>query len=433
MKKLFTYLLSAMMIFAVGCEKFDDSAIWEKLNSHESRITALEQLCRQMNTNISSLQTIVDALQNNDYVTNITPITEDGEVIGYTITFSKSGAITIYHGKDGQNGANGKDGKDGYTPVIGIAKDTDGIYYWTLDGEWLLDNKGNKVKATGADGKDGADGTNGTDGKDGVTPKLKIENGIWYVSYDNGSTWTELDTPTGGDNNDDDMFKKITYDDEYVYITLTNGLTLLIPRYVSELSKQIWYTNGSTTEATKPFKTDGFGANIVSNKYNPANECWVITFDGIITSIGKEAFKNCEKITSITIHDGDVSSIESYAFSGCKGLTSITIPNSVSLIGAYAFSGCRSLTSITIPNNVTSIKDYTFIGCSSLTSVTIPESVTSIGSFAFDECTSLTNIKIPNSVTSIRYSAFSRCTSLKSFTFPNGITEIEEGIFYNCI
>ena len=124
MKKLFTYLLSTMMIFAVGCEKFDDSAIWEKLNSHESRITALEQLCRQMNTNISSLQTIVDALQNKDYVTNVTPITEDGKVIGYTITFSKSGAITIYHGKDGkdgqngQDGADGKDGKDGYTPVI---------------------------------------------------------------------------------------------------------------------------------------------------------------------------------------------------------------------------------------------------------------------------------------------------------------------------
>jgi hypothetical protein len=56
-------------------------------------------------------------------------------------------------------------------------------------------------KATGEDGKDGANGTNGTDGKDGadgsngqdgITPQLKIENGYWYVSYDNGTTWKQL-------------------------------------------------------------------------------------------------------------------------------------------------------------------------------------------------------------------------------------------------
>ena len=54
-----------------------------------------------MNTNISSLQTIVTALQNNDYVTGATPLMKDGKEIGYTITFSKSNPITIYHGKDG--------------------------------------------------------------------------------------------------------------------------------------------------------------------------------------------------------------------------------------------------------------------------------------------------------------------------------------------
>ena len=56
-----------------------------------------------------------------------------------------------------------------------MKKDTDGIYYWTLDGEWLTDEKGNKVKAQGTDGKDGVDGEDGTNGKDGITPQLKIE------------------------------------------------------------------------------------------------------------------------------------------------------------------------------------------------------------------------------------------------------------------
>ena len=243
MKKLFTYLLSAIMLFAVGCvEGFDDSQIWDKLNSLEDRVAALEQLCRQMNTNISSLQKVVNALQNNDYVTNIAPITEDGKVIGYTITFSKSGAVTIYHGKDGKdgtNGADGADGKDGYTPVIGVAKDSDGIYYWTLDGDWLLDKDGNKVKAEGKDGINGADGT---------TPKLKIENGYWYISYDNGTTWNELGKATGEDGKDgDSMFKDVAYDDDYVYITLTDGSVLKILREYGFLSSsipynQIWYT-----------------------------------------------------------------------------------------------------------------------------------------------------------------------------------------------
>lgn len=93
----------------------------------------LEQLCQQMNTNISSLQTIVSALQNNDYVTGVVPVTEGGKTVGYTISFTKSQPVTICHGKDGQNGADGKDGKS-YVPVIGVRQDTDGVYYWTLDG-----------------------------------------------------------------------------------------------------------------------------------------------------------------------------------------------------------------------------------------------------------------------------------------------------------
>lgn len=108
-----------------------------------------------MNTNISSLQTIVTALQNNDYITEITPVMQDGIEIGYTIRFNKSNPITIYHGKDGQNGTDGSDGKpgadgqDGHTPVISVKQDTDGVYYWTLDGKWLTDDSGNKSKPRG--------------------------------------------------------------------------------------------------------------------------------------------------------------------------------------------------------------------------------------------------------------------------------------------
>ena len=66
--------------------------------------------------------------------------------------------MTIYHGQDGAEGAPGQDGldgtngKDGHTPVIGVRQDEDGVYYWTLNGEWLLDEEGNKIRVTGEDG-----------------------------------------------------------------------------------------------------------------------------------------------------------------------------------------------------------------------------------------------------------------------------------------
>lgn len=92
-----------------------------------------------MNSNISSLQTIVKALQENDYVTNVVKVVENGEEVGYTISFSNSGSITIYHGKDGKDGQNGAPGKDG---------------------------------EDGAPGQDGTPGQDGKDGQDGHTPVI---------------------------------------------------------------------------------------------------------------------------------------------------------------------------------------------------------------------------------------------------------------------
>lgn len=154
--------------------KYDDDDIWNSVHGLEDRVAKLEELCKQMNTNISSLQTIVTALQNNDYVTGVTPVMQSGKEVGYTITFSKSNPITIFHGKDGQNGMDGTDGKDGTTPTIGVKQDVDGIYYWTLDGDWLTDERGDKIKAEGTDGKDGADGENGSDGTDGTMVKMAL-------------------------------------------------------------------------------------------------------------------------------------------------------------------------------------------------------------------------------------------------------------------
>ena len=215
---------------------------------------------------------------------------------------------------------------------------------------------------------------------------------------------------------------------------------------VSIPNNEIWYTNGSTTEPTTPYNTDVFGANILSNAYDAEKECWVIKFDGDVTTIGSSAFWDCYSLTSVTIPDS-VTTIGYGAFSGCSSLTSVTIPDSVTTIGNYAFRGCSSLTSITIPDSVTIIGNYAFYGCtgelvvncnipsasfypygafygSQFTSVTIGDSVTTIGRWAFTWCSSLTSVTIGDGVTTIGEYAFFDCSSLTEF---NGKFASEDG------
>ena len=239
MKKLLSLVFCGLLLF--GCsDKYDDSALRNDLNDLENRVTKLEELCKQMNTNISSLQKIVEALQDNLSISKVEQISD-----GYIIHFSDGSTATIKNGKNSED-----------APIIGVKKDTDGIYYWTLDGEWLTDEKGNKVKAQGTDGKDGVDGedgndgvdgedgvdgTNGKDGKDGITPQLKIENGRWMLSMDNGKTWTDIGQATGADGTDGEdgvdgkdgtngIFKSVREDDDNVYFTLEDDSVITIPK-----------------------------------------------------------------------------------------------------------------------------------------------------------------------------------------------------------
>ena len=214
MKKLLAFAALFAVVALTSC-KYDDDDLWNSVHGLENRVAKLEELCKQMNTNISSLQTIVTALQNNVYVTGTTPLMKDGKEIGYTITFSKGNPITIYHGKDGE---------DGTTPTISVKKDTDGVYYWTLNGEFIVVD-GGKIQA---EGKDGTNGTNGT------TPQFKIENDYWFISYDNGTNWTQLGKATGEDGiGGDSMFSGVDYktSTDYVIFTLADGTQIKLPTW----------------------------------------------------------------------------------------------------------------------------------------------------------------------------------------------------------
>ena len=387
-----------------------------------SAFEALQRLCNETNTNLSALQTIVTALQNNDYITSVDPLTENGKVVGYTIKFAKSNPIVIY---------NGKDGADGNTPVIGVKKDTDGIYYWTLDGEFIVVD-GQKIKAQGTDGNNGADGS------DGVTPKLEIREGYWWISYDNGTNWTQLGKATGEDGKDADSIK-ITQDENNVYFELADGTVITISKtgqsadpniiqFEDALVKAICITNWDKNEDGALSYEEAAAVTTIGTEFS---EKGIYAFNELqyftgLTSIPNDAFLNCNELLSIKLPD-NIISINVAAFRGCASLKKIHIPANVESIKLQAFYGCISLISIDIPASVKTIQAGAFSNCRKLASVTfekgsqlktigeiIPSNITK---GAFTNCTSLTFIEIPASVETIEAAAFKGCSSLTTITF----------------
>ena len=210
-KHIFLLLTVITMLFS--CNTADYYTILAQLRDHEERIQKLEALCNQLNSNVEAIQTILKALEHNDYITDITKITESGVEIGYSITFAKGGTVNIYHGSNGSNAQ---------APKISIRKAPDGEYYWTSGDEWLTDENGEKLLATYTYGSDGG---NESDVRY-ITPLFRIVENEWYISYDNGNTWRTMQALT-----DEGMIADVEIADEYVTITLADGTPIKVLRW----------------------------------------------------------------------------------------------------------------------------------------------------------------------------------------------------------
>lgn len=213
-KRLLLWML--LVIGAVAC-KYDDDALWDKVNSLDDRIASLEERLNQMNSDITSMSTIVNALENSVTVSNVKS-NEDGS---HEITFSDGKKITIKNGKDGVD-----------APIIGIDQ-SDGVYYWTQTVQgtksWLTDAEGNKIPVAGASA---------------ITPRLKVgADDYWMVSYDNGVSYTRIlddngkpvkavgrDGADGSDGSDgDSFFRDVKVEDGELVMVLGNGTELRLP------------------------------------------------------------------------------------------------------------------------------------------------------------------------------------------------------------
>lgn len=211
MKKLFL-MIPLIVLAMTGCNnEYDDTEIWNKLNSLDSRVTTLEQSLTGMNSSIEQMRKLISQLdakmRDNVSITSVTQTTN-----GYEITFSDGTTMTLRNGidgqdgkdgKDGKDGQNGKDGKDGQTPYVGANGN-----WWIGTTDTGIQAKGQNGKdglngKDGKDGLDGKDGKDGLDGKDGQTPYIG-SNGNWWIGNTDtgviatGSSSATVDFPVIG-------------------------------------------------------------------------------------------------------------------------------------------------------------------------------------------------------------------------------------------
>lgn len=448
-------------------DDYDDSELRSDIENLEGRITALEEWQKSVNTDIRSLQSLVAALEDKDYVTAVTPL-EDGT--GYVISFLKSGNVTIKHGERGEQGENGEDGT---TPVISVKQDSDGKHYWTVNGEWLLDN-GNKMPVTGEKGDKGDTGSNG------LTPYIG-DNGNWWIGT------TDIGVKAQGDA----IFAKdgidYTSDPDNVIFTLADGTKVTLPRTSAltvgfdsyETFMLTLTTNVIDIILPETLKEEDYTALVAEVKSEAgvgmdiqtraASSPWLVevtkpTFingkyqnNAKVTVTATGANNGDKAILKITLIDNKGQEISASRvleyFDGAivniseGGLSNALIGISHSDIHALKVTGTLNETDFNyIRENLTALEVLDLSGANmtafpnrglafyngentTLKEVILPEGLISIEEAAFANCTALEKLNVPYTVNTLGRWILEN-TKVTSFTIPQVVTEIPASCFY---
>ena len=133
-----------------------------------------------------------------------------------------------------------------------------------------------------------------------------------------------------------------------------------------------------------------------------------------ITHIGRNAFRECSQMTTITGAE-NITRVDPYCFYDNPWYDNLS--EEFNYLGYVLLKYDGTDTEITnIKQGTTQIAQGVFKGNMNITSVTIPNSVTAIGESAFEGCTGLSSIILPKNTELIEYAAFKGCTGLTSMT-----------------
>lgn len=275
MKRISTILLLFSLALTTGGCEYDDGELWRTVDELDGRVEALETAAEKANADIVSLQGLVAALRDQVTVESVEKTAD-----GYTITFSKGEPVTIRNGRDGID-----------APAVAVRQDTDGVWYWTLGGEWLTDAAGDRVRASAEDGAPGAPG------KDAVAPRVRInaDTKEWEISADNGLSWTSTGVRAEGTAGSagDSLFRSVNTDDpDRVIFTLQDGSIFSLPRsgglafVIEGLGSSPEHFRFGTTR-TWPVVAKGVADFTISKP-----DGWKVACDGEVLSVTAPAAEN---------------------------------------------------------------------------------------------------------------------------------------------
>lgn len=285
-KTLIVISLSLLMAGICSCESYDDSLQQEKLDALEERFAKIEQECTTVNSQIGAFQTVIDAIRKNWFVTLVEQTSN-----GYDVYFSNGQRVSFDNGV----------AED--APVIGVRKGDDGIYWWTINGELLLDPEGNMVAANSEAVISGA--------AISVTPLVKAEDGVWYISYDNGTTWN----PLGSVENTsvDSLFSEVSQTETEVVFAFQDGSIITLPKYMERsitlsdgdeitcttgVPVEVEFSvNGATVAELAALPSSGLNVRIVS--YDEHSGKLLITAQEVFTSGTITIVAECESNEAI--------------------------------------------------------------------------------------------------------------------------------------
>ena len=149
-----------------------------------------------------------------------------------------------------------------------------------------------------------------------------------------------------------------------------------------------------------------------------------------LTSIGTQAFSDCNSLTSIDLSQTVLKSIGDHAFSYCNLLASVTFPKTLTSIGQDTFYACGGSLSIDLSQTALTEIGGSVFADSNLVSITFPKTLKTIGRSAFYHCQGLTSVDLSGTaLTHILLNAFEKC-KMASIIFPETLTSIDERAFY---
>ena len=476
MKKTLTLLLSIVVLL--------NSCVKDDLNNILSRLDNLEAWQKSVNTDITTLKTLVETLDGKDFVTSVVPLA-DGS--GYVINFKNSGAVTIKHGEAGA---------DGSTPAIGTKQHTDDKYYWTIDGEWMLDSTGNKLLVTGENGADA------------ITPKMRINStsNMWEISTDCGNTWTSTGVKAIGENGTDgadgDSFFQSVDDTNplFVVITLTDGTIMNLPKMpkatvgfdsyeafnfsfgnslvqenfimlnfpatlkksdFTAMSATLKHSNGEITDIvtrTVASTTTNWGIDLVEPSFKtdgtidndhisyvklspPTNTASIVDGEtfilevGVINTEGQTSTISRPIVINYNITTGTAGSLSNIIENGDYA-TYLQTATNIAIKGEINSGDFTALESLITNHSLTHVdlSDVVVVGSIGISYTEeegwVFQDGNAIPGWAFSE-SKIKEIILPNSITKIGDRAFQECATLTKINLGSGVEEIGNSVFYN--